>query len=161
MTEQMNFYDIVKHCRGSLTLVLPAYDMSSQPREVRIDHNLKKVRVPRVFALGVFANPTLESMYKEGMFTVEPAQKFQTEIAEIFYPIENQVEATSDKEIITMLKQGNRIGIKKVLESGTTNRDNVIILARNNIGEISLSMIDFLNDILQVELQIENDTSVE
>ena len=156
MAEQLNFYDIVKIAKGTLSLVLPSYDMTAPERIVTIPYNGKQVRVPRTFALGIFTNPTLETMYKKGYFKVEPADKFEAEVAEIFYPIEDKVKIVSEEEIIKMLQQGNRIGIKKLLEESSANRDNVIILAKEHLGEIPMSMITDLDKILGVELQVEN-----
>ena len=156
MAENIGFYDIVKNCKGSLALNLPAYDMTSQPRVVEIPYNVKKVRVPRTFALGIFTDGTLEAMYKNGKFKVEPEKQFESEVAEIFYPVEEKVKIVEEEAIVDMLKKGNRVGIKKLLESDSANRDNVIILAREHIGEIPVSMVDDLNTILQVELQIDN-----
>jgi hypothetical protein len=156
MTEQLSFYDIVKKCKGGLSLVIPSFDLSAPERTVVIAHNIKKVRVPRAFALGIFSNPTLERMYKSGIFTVEPAKQFEAEVASIFFPIEDKVCAVPEEEILTMLKQGNRKGIRELVQGNEVNRDNVIILAREHIGDIPLSMIDDLNKILGVELQIEN-----
>ena len=59
-----------------------------------------------------------------------------------------------------MLRQGNRKAIRELIEGSTVNRDNVIILAREHIDELSGSMIKDLNQILGVELQIE-DASME
>lgn len=161
MTEKLNFYDIVRLAKGTLALEMPSYDMTAPVRTVIIPHNVDKVRVPRTFALGIFTDATLEKMYKSGDFKIEPEKQFEQEVAEIFFPIEGKAVIADEKEIVTMLRQGNRIGIKKLLEENSANRDNVIILAREHIGEISLSMIDFLNDFLQVELQIDNVSGME
>lgn len=157
MAENIGFYDIIKKTKGSLTLNLPSYDMTSQPRRVHIAHNAKKVRIPRVFALGVFVDPTLEKAYKAGKFVIEPVKQFEAEVSEIFYPVENKVELISDEDIIKMLKQGNRVGIKKAIEENPANRDNIIILARDNIGDISHSMIKDLNAMFGTEMEIEDE----
>ena len=157
MAENIGFYDIIKKVKGGLGLNLPAYDMTSQPRFVEIPHNGKKVRVPRTFALGIFTDPTLERMYKNGEFTVEPAKQFEAEVAEIFYPVTDKVEMIADEEIVKMLKQGNRLGIKKALEENPACRDNIVILTRENIGDIPSSMVKDLSTMFQVELEIEDE----
>lgn len=157
MAENIGFYDIIKKTKGSLTLNLPSYDMTSQPRRVHIPYNSKKVRVPRVFALGVFVDPTLEKAYKAGKFVIEPTKQFEAEVSEIFYPIENKVEMISDEEIVKMLKQGNRVGIKKAIEENPACRDNILILTRTNIGEIPSSMIKDLSLMFGTELEIEDE----
>ena len=160
MAEQMNFYDIVKNCKGGLSLIMPSYDMTTPERLVIIPHNIKKVRVPRTFALGIFTEPTLERMYKQGKFKIEPAKQFEAEVAEIFFPIEDKVVAASEEEITLALRQGNRKAIRELIQGNDVNRDNVIILAREHVNELPLSMVDDLNKILGVELQVE-DASVE
>ena len=160
MAEQLNFYDIVKTCKGNLSIELPSFDLTAPPRHVYIAHDVQKVRIPRTFALGVFTDSTLERMYKQGYFKIEPVKQFEAEVAEIFYPVEDKVAVISDTEIITMLKQGNRKAIKDLLGGGDVNRDNIIILAREHIDELSTSMVKDLNVILGVELEIE-DASVE
>ena len=156
MAEQLNFYDIIKNCKGGLSLVMPSYDMTAPERLVIIPHNVKKVRIPRTFALGIFTNPTLERMYKQGEFHIEPAKQFEAEVAEIFFPIENKINIVDEANIVTMLKQGNRKGIRELIQGNDVNRDNVIILAKEHIEELPLSMVDDLNKILGVELQVEN-----
>lgn len=156
MAEQLNFYDIVKTCKGGLSLKMPSYDMTTPERLVIIPYNVKKVRIPRTFALGIFTNGTLERMYKQGKFKIEPVKQFEAEVAEIFFPIEDKVEPVSEEAIVTMLKQGNRKAVKELIQGNDVNRDNVIILAREHIQELPLSMIDDLNKILGVELQVEN-----
>ena len=156
MAEKMNFYDLVKVTEGSLGLVVPAFDMSSQPRVIDMPFNLKKVRIPRTFALGIFTDAILEDMYKRGKFKIEPEKAFEEDVAEVFYPVENKAVIVDSKEIVKMLKTGNRIGIKKLLGENDVNRDNVIMLAREHLPDISVSMIEDLNKMLDVELQVED-----
>ena len=160
MAEQLNFYDIVKNCKGGLSLRMPSYDMTTPERLVLIPHNIKKVRIPRTFALGIFTEPTLERMYRQGMFKIEPVKQFEAEVAEIFFPVEDKAVSVPEEEIVLMLRQGNRKAIRELVQGNDVNRDNVIILAREHIQELPLSMIDDLNKILCVELQVE-DASVE
>ena len=156
MAEQINFYDIVRTCKGGLSLKMPSHDMTAPERIVHIPHNVKKVRVPRTFALGIFTDGALEQMYKKGMFKIEPEKQFEAEVAEIFYPVENKIQAVPEDEIVKMLRQGNRVGIKNLLSENSANRDNVIILAREHIGDIPTSMVQDMEKFLGVELQIEN-----
>ena len=159
MTEKTNFYDIVKHYKGSLYLNMPSYDMTTLPRSVVIPHNVKKVRVPRTNALGIFQDAALERMYKEGYFTVEPAKQFEADVAEMYMPVEDKVQVIPEDEILAMLVKGNRVAVKKALEEGGANRDNIMV-ATEHIDDIPMSMISDLNKILGVELQVE-DASVE
>lgn len=157
MAENIGFYDIVKKCQGSLVLTLPAYDMTSQPRRVQIPYNSSKIRIPRTFALGIFTDPTLERMYKEGKFVVEPVKQFEAEVAEVFYPVENKAPVVSDEDVVKMLKQGNRMGIKKILDNNPASRDSILILARDNIGDIPNSMVKDLNTIFGIEIEVEDE----
>jgi hypothetical protein len=94
-------------------------------------------------------------MYKDGKFRIEPIKQFEEDVAEVFFPIENKVEIVGEEEIVKMLRGGNRVGIKKLLSENSVNRDNVILAAREHIGDIPSSMIEDLNKILGVELQVE------
>lgn len=151
------FYDIVKLCKGGLVLNLPAFDASVPNKVVDIAWNVQKVRVPRALALGIFTDGTLEQMYKQGYFKVEPVVQFEKEVAEIFFPVEDKVTIIPDEDIVAALTKGNRSVIKKIVEDGGVNKDKVIILARENIDNISTSMIRDLEKILQVELVVENE----
>lgn len=151
------FYDIVRLCKGGLALRLPAFDASSNDKTVNIDWNVQKVRVPRQFALGIFTDSTLERMYKQGYFKVEPVAQFEKEVAEIFFPVEDKVEAISEDKILTALTKGDRVTVKKIIADGGANKDKVIIIARENIGNLSSSMIRDLEKILGVELEVENE----
>lgn len=149
-------YDIVKLCKGGLVLNLPAYDSSAINRRVEIENGVTKVRVPRTYALGVFIDPTLEYMYREGYFTVEPKAEFEKEVATIFAPVVESIPVATDEEIVKALKSGNRVKIRSWLNT-TVNKDKVIILARENIGDISTSMIADLEKDLGVELTVDDE----
>ena len=155
------FYDIVRLCKGGLSLTLPAFDASVPSKTVEIPWNVNKIRVPRTLALGIFVDGTLERMYKEGYFRIEPSAQFEKEVAEIFFPVEDKVTIVSDDVILTYLTKGNRAQIKKIVEEGGVNKDKVIVLARENIGSISTSMIRDLEKILSVELVVDNESDGE
>lgn len=157
MAENTQFYDIVKQCKGGLTLQLSAFDSTVNDRTVYIPHNVEKVRVPRVYALGIFTNGTLERMYKEGKFTIEPAKQFKAEVAEIFFPVEKEPVIVKNDEIKTLLIKGNRNKIRELINENDTMRHNIIVIARENIGDLSTSMVKDLEQMLQVELAIENE----
>lgn len=151
------FYDIVKLCKGGLTLDMPAFDASSNNRIVHIDWNVKQVRVPRQFALGIFTDGTLTKMYEKGYFKVEPAAQFNKEVESIYYPVEDKIEIVEDTVILTALTKGDRVKIKQIIASGEVNKQKVVILARENINNISTSMVRDIEKILGVELTVENE----
>ena len=154
---QTGFYDIVKLCKGSLVLNLPAYDSSSIDRRVEIPYGVSKIRVPSKYALGVFVNGTLQKMYEEGYFKVEPVAAFEKEAANIFAPIDNKKKVVVEEDILNALRKNNRVLIKKFIEESEVNRNNLIVLARENIGDLSTSMIKDLETMLGVELTVENE----
>lgn len=154
---QTGFYDIVKLCKGGLVLDLPAFDSSSINRVVRISHDVQKVRVPRTYALGVFLDPTLERMYKQGYFKVEPVTTFEKDAATVFMPVEDKMVVATEEQIKTALLKNNRVTIKKLIEENDVNKHNIIIIARELIGDLSTSMIKDLETILGVELTVENE----
>lgn len=151
------FYDIVKTCRGGLALSLPAFDASLPNRTISLDYNATKVRVMRTFALGIFTDPILERMYKEGYFKVEPQAAFEKEVEEIFYPIEGKENSYSDQEILSYLQKGNRMKVREIVAESPVSREQVITLASENIDSLSQSMIKDLEEILQVELVIDEE----
>jgi hypothetical protein len=155
-TQNTGYYDIVKLCKGGLVLNMPAFDSSAINRRVEFKYNIDKIRVPRTFALGIFVDGTLERMYKNGYFKVEPAKQFEKEVADIFFPVEDKVEVADDATIKNALLKGDRKTIKKLLEDDV-NRENIIIIARENIGELSTSMIKDVESYLGVELTVENE----
>lgn len=158
MMEKVNgFYEIVKLYKGGLSLDMPAFDVSVNNRKVVIPWDVKKVRVPRVFALGIYTDGTLQRMYEEGYFKVEPAAEFQKEVAEIFAPVENKPNIVEESIILDYLLKGNRAAVRKLIEQNDVNKENVILLARENIDRISTSMVRDLEKILSVELIIENE----
>lgn len=136
---------------------MPAFDVSVNNKKVTIPWDVKKVRVPRVFALGIYTDGTLQRMYEEGYFKVEPADAFQKEVAEIFTPVENKPNVVEDSIILEYLFKGNRAAIRKLIEENNVNKENVILLARENIDKLSTSMVRDLEKILSVELIIENE----
>lgn len=155
--QTVGFYDLIKNCKGGLVLNLPAFDSSSINRRVEFKWNVDKIRVPRVYALGIFVDGTLERMYKEGMFRVEPANIFEKEVAEIFFPVENKTEVIDTEKLKDYLLKGNRTKIKELITNNPVARDNIILLVRENIGDLSTSMIKDLEKILDVELVVEDE----
>lgn len=151
------FYDLIKNCRGGLILNLPAFDSSAINRRVEFNYNVDKIRVPRIYALGIFIDSTLEQMYKSGMFRIEPAELFEKEISKIFSPIEDKIEVINTNEIKNYLLKGNRAKIKELITTNEVAKDNIIIIARENIGDLSTSMIRDLENMLGVELVVENE----
>lgn len=153
----VNYYDIVKKIKGGLSLTIPTFDATGVPREFFIPHDLKSIRVPRLYALGIFADPVLERLYKEGAFTVEPAAEFEKEVAEIYMPVEDKKPVIEEKTILDYLKKGNRVKVKEIVQENGLNKDKLIVITRENISEISTSMVKFLEELLGVELQVENE----
>lgn len=152
------FYDIVRLCKGGLTLDIPTFDSSLNNKIVDIPWNIEKVRVPRAYALGIFVDSNLEKMYKDGYFTVEPNADFEKEVADLFAPVEDKVNVIDDKTIISYLTKGNRMAVKEMLKDDV-NRSKLIVTARENIGIISTSMVKFLEETLNIELMVEDDTA--
>ena len=55
------------------------------------------------------------------------------------------------------LLKGNRTKIKELITNNSVARDNIILLVRENIGDLSTSMIKDLEKILDVELVVEDE----
>lgn len=157
MTEQAVFYDIVRVRPGTLVLNLPSYDSTAQNRKVVIPYNVEKVRVPRMYALGIFVDGTLEQMYKEGSFRVEPSKQFEEEVAAIFFPVENKANVLPQDKVLELLTKGNRVRIKELAAESDVNRTIILTVAREHIGEIPSSMIADLEKMFGVELTVENE----
>lgn len=157
MEKANSFYDIVKNYKGGLSLKFPAFDGSMSDRLVRLPYNVDRVRISRVYALGIFIDATLSRLYKEGYFTIEPAAEFKKDYAEVFTPVTDMVEIASEKTIMEYLTKGNRVAIKKLIEEGGVNRDNVITVARANVDSLSTSMVKDLEKMLTVELIVEGE----
>lgn len=154
--EQLQSYDIVKKCKGNLVLRMPAFDSSVQDKEVYIPQGVQMKRVGRVHALGIFTDATLEQMYREGYFTVEPAAAFEQDVASVFYAVGEKVTMPSDETIIGYLTKGNRKGVRTLIEEeGEAVRQQVIVLARENIDNIPTSMISDLEKLLGTVLIVE------
>lgn len=153
------FYDIIKLCRGGLVLNLPSYDSSLPNRRVDFNYNTEKIRVPRTFALGIFIDGTLERLYKEGYFKIEPSAVFTREVSEIFYPIDKSemTPEISDAQIFEALKKGNRVAVKDYLTQHESIRDRVLTIARANVGDLSTSMVKFIEETLNVSIVVEDE----
>lgn len=157
MDKVNGFYEIVKNFKGGLALDLPAFDASLNNRIINIPWDVKKVRVPRAYALGIFTDGTLQRMYEEGYFSIEPAADFKKDVEEVFAPVQNRVEIADEKLILDYLVKGNRVAIKKLIEQGDVNKDNVILVARENVGSLSTTMVKDLEKMLSIELLVENE----
>lgn len=157
MTEQAVFYDIVKTCPGGLCLDLPAHDSTAPNRKVNIPHNVQKVRVPRTFALGIFIDGTLQRMYEQGYFRVEPAKQFEAEVASLFFPVEDKKPIIDEKQALELLTKGNRVKVRELIENSEVARMTFLTVAQDHMGDIPSSMISDLEKMLGTELQVVNE----
>lgn len=154
MSEQRNYYDIVKLIDGSLVLDLPAYDTSVNNKIIRFEHDTKVIKVSETHALGVITDPILERMYKGGYFKIEPEAAFLAQVEKKFYPVEAPKAATTE-QILNYLKRNNRKAIKDLVAESTVGAENVVSVATAHVDELTQSTIKFLNELLEIELVIE------
>ena len=154
--ETQNYYDIVKLCKGGLVLNLPSHDSTVLSRRIEFAHNVDKIRVPRTHALGIFIDGTLERMYKEGYFKVEPEASFNAEIEEIFFPIQGVAETFDDEVVTKALMSGNRMKIKEIIGTSAVNRDKVLKISKEIQADLSVAMIKDLEKIFGVELMVDD-----
>lgn len=156
MENKQAFYDIVKQYRGGLALTLPAFDSSVNSRRIDFKYNTNVIRVPRVYALGIFTDSSLVDMYENGYFTVEPNNIFMEDLKEILYQEVEVKKVYDTKTLRDKLIQGDRVFVRECIKD-SVNRENLIIAAKENIGSISGSMIKDLEEMLKVELTVENE----
>lgn len=147
------FYDIVKTCKGGLVLNLPAYDSTSIPKRIDFKYNVSKIRVPRVYAIGIYIDSSTQRMYEKGYFTVEPKEAFEADVASVFAPI-SQKPIVSEETIKKALLDGNRKQISEWIKDDLL-LNQVVIIARENLDNITNSMIKDLEKMLKIELTIE------
>lgn len=147
-------FTIVKNIKGNLALRMPSHNYSSQDISFIIKDKVKSRPIPATYALGIFIDPVLETMYKKGYFSIEPEAEFRNLSAKNFYVIESKKQY-SGKEITECLLSQNIEKINKIIESGNFAKKQVLINAKEIIDQLNNNTINFLEEKYQVELTIE------
>ena len=63
----------------------------------------------------------------------------------------------SDAQLLDALKKGNRVAVKDYLTQHESIRDRILTIARENVDDLSGSMIKFVEDTLNVSITVEDE----
>lgn len=161
MSEQ-NIFKIKKNIPTNLFFTLTPYSaegISSLNRQIYLTYRMPEAALPMDWALGIFINPSLYKMYKEGIFTfdnneallkaaIEKGLIFEEELSQF-----NIKQVNKEEEILKIIKKGNRKEILKIIED--EGRDMVISVVSLNIDTLQYAIVQMLESILGVQLTID------
>ena len=162
MSETIPMYTIIKTTPGNVLFFLSPLDNPSLRKEIYLTDRHPRQAVPQNFALDVFYDSGVFSLYKSGKFTFDKNEEIKKVAIDNGTYFETDydkfVPATASKEqdILKVLKSGRRADIIKAIQ--TNGKEEVTAVAFSHRGELTDAVIHMLEskDLLGISFTIEN-----
>lgn len=158
----MEYYVITKTRPGNVFFSLSPIDNSSQTRIIKLTDHMPSTRLPREWALGVFTNDSVFTMYEKGYFSfgdksaaiknaaVEEGVYFGTD-SENFVIKDN---IGNDAKILETLK--NSKSRSEIVDLAKKYPEDVVLIARDNVDDLPTGTIKTIEDTLKVQILVED-----
>lgn len=159
MSEQKVF-KIKKTVPGSVLFILHPISNPMLTKEIYLTDRRPSQFLPLDWALGVFMDDGNYRLYKKGMFTFENNDELVKAAydANVYFDEHLDfvpVKEDNEKEILAIIKSGNRASIEKAISS--YSRDLIIKIAAANVNDLNTGVVRMLESMLKVQLVIDND----
>lgn len=159
MSDQKVF-KIKKTTPGNVLFILHPISNPMLTKEIYLTDRRPFQFLPMDWALGIFMDDGNYRLYKKGMFTFENNDELVKAAYEAGVYFDEKLDFTpvkedNDKEILAILKSGNRASIDKAIKD--FGRDLIIKVAASNVDNISTGVVRMLESLLKVQLVIDNE----
>ena len=159
MSDQKVF-KIKKTTPGNVLFILHPVSNPMLTKEIYLTDRRPFQFLPMDWALGIFMDDGNYRLYKKGMFTFENNDELVKAAYEAGVYFDEKLDFTpvkedNDKEILAILKSGNRASIDKAIKD--FGRDLIIKVAASNVDNISTGVVRMLESLLKVQLVIDNE----
>lgn len=129
-------------------------------RRIYLTKNNPKVALPEDWALGVFQDEGVYTMYKNGYFTFDDNESIAKAAYEngVYFDDKLDFEPASidrDKIILEALHKGNRTEILSLVDKYGNGLVQDVAIA--NLGDLSQAVIKMLENILKVQLVVDGE----
>ena len=159
MSDQKVF-KIKKTTPGNVLFILHPISNPMLTKEIYLTDRRPFQFLPMDWALGIFMDDGNYRLYKKGMFTFENNDELVKAAYEAGVYFDEHldfvpVKEDNEKEILAILKSGNRASIDKAIKD--FGRDLIIKVAASNVDNISTGVVRMLESLLKVQLVIDNE----
>lgn len=153
-------FKIKKTTPGNVLFILHPVSNPMLTKEVYLTDRRPFQFLPTDWALGIFMDDGNYRLYKKGMFTFENNDELVKAAYEAGVYFDEQLDFTpvkedNEKEILAILKSGNRASIDKAIKD--FGRDLIIKVAASNVDNLSTGVVRMLESLLKVQLVIDNE----
>lgn len=158
----MEYYVITKTRPGNVFFALSPIDNSSQTRIIKLTDNMPSTRLPREWALGVFTDSSIFTMYEKGYFSFgdKSADIKKAAIEEgVYFGMDGdefvvQDNTGNDAKILETLK--NSKSRTAIVELAKQYPEDVVLIARDNVDDLPTGTIKTIEDTLKVQILVED-----
>lgn len=155
-------FTIIKTTPGNVLFYLSPVDNPNIRREIYLTDRHPRQAVPQAFALDVFYDDGVFSLYRSGKFTFDNndlVKKIAIDSGTYFesdYDKFNPAPATKEADLIKILRSGRRTDIQAAIKQ--YGKDEVTAVAFSHRGQLTDAVIHRLEskDLLGVSFAIEN-----
>lgn len=162
MSDTIPMYTIIKTTPGNVLFFLSPLDNPSLRKEIYLTDRHPRQAVPQNFALDVFYDSGVFSLYKSGKFTFDRNEEIKKVAIDSGTYFETDYDkfvpaaASKEQDILKTLKSGRRADIVKVIQNN--GKEEVTAVAFSHRGELTDAVIHMLEskDLLGISFTIEN-----
>ena len=159
MSEQKVF-KIKKTIPGNVLFILHPLSNPMLTKEIYLTDRRPAQFLPLDWALGIFMDDGNYRLYKKGVFTFENNDELVKAAYENGVYFDEHLDFTpvkedNDKEILAILKSGNRASIEKAIKD--FGKDLIIRVAAANVDNLNTGVVRMLESMLKVQLVIDNE----
>lgn len=157
MSEQ-KYYTLIKVTPNDVLFDLHPISNIGLTRRIYLDKNKTKQPLPLDWALGVFQDDGVYSLYKQGAFTFDDNEGIAKDAFEAGVYFDEKLDFTpakvdDTKEILATLKAGNRANIIKIISE--KGKEKVRDVAAIHVQELTQGVVSMLENLLGVQLVLD------
>lgn len=157
MSEQ-KYYTLIKVTPNDVLFDLHPVSNISLTRRIYLDKNKTRQPLPLDWALGVFQDDSVYHLYKSGAFTFDDNDGIAKDAFEAGVYFDEKLDfvpakVDDSKEILAVLKSGNRANINKMVEQ--KGKQKIIDVAALHVDELTQGVINLLESLLNVQLVLD------
>jgi hypothetical protein len=162
MSDTIPMYTIIKTTPGNVLFFLSPLDNPGLRKEIYLTDRHPRQAVPQNFALDVFYDSGVFSLYKSGKFTFDKNDEIKKVAIENGTYFETDYDkfvpavATKEQDILRILKSGRRVDITSTIKQ--YGKEEVTAVAFSHRGELTDAVIHMLEskDLLGISFTIDN-----
>jgi len=158
MSEENKYFILTKVTPHDVLFDLHPISNVGLTRRIFLNDKKTQQSLPLDWALGIFQDDGLYSMYKQGIFTFNDNDGIVKEAFAHGVYFDDKLDFVPAKpddsmEILTALKAGNRANIMKMIDE--KGKDKIRDIASLNVNDLSQGVVSMLENILNTQLVLD------